>query len=74
MDKKDYIGFVKWMSKERGYGFISPEEGYDLGDVFCHCHDCKNGEVFGEGEKLVFNIVDESKGKRAINVRRFENE
>ncbi len=72
MVKKEYIGFVKWMSKTKGYGFINIEN--EDRDVFCHCNDCEFNQIYDEGEKIIFEIAEEEKGKRAINVRRFDNE
>jgi cold shock protein len=60
-------GTVKWFSNEKGYGFITPEEGKD---VFVH-HSAIQGSGYAsldEGQPVEFEIEDGDKGQRAINV------
>ena len=60
-------GTVKWFSNEKGYGFITPEEG---ADVFVH-HSEIQGEGYktlDEGQAVEFEIVDGEKGPQAKNV------
>jgi CspA family cold shock protein len=60
-------GTVKWFNDQKGYGFITPEEG---DDVFVH-HSSIQGEGFKtlrEGEEVEFEITDGPKGKQATNV------
>ena len=60
-------GTVKWFNNQKGYGFISPEEG---NDVFVH-HSEIQGEGYKsleEGQKVEFEIVDGPKGDQAKNV------
>jgi CspA family cold shock protein len=61
-------GTVKWFSNEKGYGFISRPDGYD---VFVH-FSALQGEGFKtltEGQEVEFDVVDGPKGKQAANVR-----
>jgi len=61
-------GKVKWFNESRGYGFIEREE--DGGDVFVHYADI-SGEGFKtlrEGDEVEFDVVDDVKGPKAINV------
>jgi len=61
------IGTVKWFSNQKGYGFISPEEG---NDVFVH-HSEIQGDGYKsleEGQKVEFEIADGPKGDQAKNV------
>ncbi len=60
-------GTVKWFSDQKGYGFITPENGKD---VFVH-HSAIKGEGFKtlrEGRAVEFEIVKAPKGKQAANV------
>ena len=60
-------GKVKWFNSEKGYGFISTEEGYE---VFVH-YSSIGGEGFKsleEGEAVSFDVVDGDKGPQATNI------
>lgn len=63
-------GTVKWFNSEKGYGFISPENGGN--DVFVHFRQInKNGAHradLQEGEKVTFEIGQGQKGPQAENV------
>lgn len=60
-------GKVKWFSNQKGYGFITPENGKD---VFVH-HGAIQGEGYKsleEGQEVEFEITQSPKGEQAINV------
>ena len=60
-------GTVKWFSDQKGYGFITPENGKD---VFVH-HSAIQGDGYkslGEGQKVEFEITTGPKGEQATNV------
>ncbi len=60
-------GTVKWFNNQKGYGFISDEEGKD---VFVH-YSGLNMEGFKsleEGQAVTFDVTEGTKGPQATNV------
>ncbi len=61
-------GTVKWFSSEKGYGFITPEDGSK--DCFVH-HNAIQGEGYkslDEGQAVEFEVEEGPKGPQATNV------
>ncbi|MDO5027968.1 MAG: cold-shock protein [Bacillota bacterium] len=60
-------GKVKWFSPEKGYGFITSEEGTD---VFAHFSQInKEGfKTLEENQEVSFDLVDGEKGPQAANI------
>ena len=60
-------GKVKWFNAEKGYGFITNEEGQD---VFVH-YSSINVEGFKtleEGQNVTYDTIESDRGKQASNV------
>lgn len=60
-------GKVKWFNAEKGFGFITAEDG---NDVFVHFSQIqKDGfKSLEEGEEVSFEVVEGQKGPQASNV------
>ena len=60
-------GTVKWFNDQKGYGFISDEEGKD---VFVHFSALQMDgfKVLDEGDEVEFEVVNGEKGPQAANV------
>lgn len=60
-------GTVKWFNNQKGYGFITPEDGKD---VFVH-HSEIQGDGYKsleEGQSVEFEVAEGPKGEQAKNV------
>lgn len=62
-------GTVKWFNNQKGFGFISDEQG---NDVFVHYSGIQsNGfKSLEEGQEVEFEVVQGAKGPQAANVVR----
>lgn len=60
-------GTVKWFNGEKGYGFITPEEGADL---FVHYSEIQGTgfRSLNEGDKVEFEVTEGRKGQQASAV------
>jgi cold shock protein len=62
-------GTVKWFSDQKGYGFITPDEGGK--DLFVHqsAIDANGFRSLAEGAKVSYDVEQGPKGPSAANVR-----
>jgi len=60
-------GKVKWFNQEKGYGFISRDDG---DDVFVHFSAIQEEgfKTLAEGQDVEFEIVEGPRGPQAANV------
>jgi cold shock protein len=61
-------GTVKWFSQDKGYGFITPDEGGE--DLFVHFSAIAGSgfKTLEEGEKVTYEVGQGQKGPQAQNV------
>jgi len=62
-------GKVKWFDEQKGFGFITPENGNK--DVFVHRNNIENlgfDEGIKDGEDVEFKISETDKGLSAVDV------
>lgn len=60
-------GTVKWFNPEKGFGFITSEDGTD---VFAHFSQINvdGFKTLEEGQKVTFTVTDGQKGPQAENI------
>jgi cold shock protein len=63
----DMNGTVKWFNGQKGFGFITGEDGKD---VFAHFSQIKGDgyKTLEEGQKVTYNVVEGPKGPQAENI------
>ncbi len=63
-------GTVKWFNAEKGYGFITPDEGGE--DLFVHFSAIQGSgyKSLDEGQRVEFETKQGPKGLQAADVRR----
>ena len=61
-------GTVKWFNSEKGYGFITGEDGKD---VFAHFSQIQSSgyKSLEEGQEVSFEITQGPKGPQAENIQ-----
>lgn len=62
-------GTVKWFNSEKGYGFITAEDG---SEVFAHFSNIQEDgyKSLDEGQAVSFEIEVNDRGPQATNIRK----
>ncbi len=62
-------GKVKWFNDQKGFGFITPEDGSK--DLFVHHSSIQASgfKTLAENQAVEFDVEQSEKGPRAANVR-----
>ena len=62
-------GTVKWFNDQKGFGFITPEDGSK--DLFVHHTgiDIQGFKTLSENQQVEFEMVESDKGPKAANVK-----
>ncbi|MCK8625203.1 cold-shock protein [Apilactobacillus sp. M161] len=60
-------GTVKWFNADKGFGFITQENGEDL---FAHFSAIQSDgfKTLDEGEKVTFDVEQGERGPQAVNI------
>ncbi|KRN03726.1 MULTISPECIES: cold-shock protein [Holzapfeliella] len=62
-------GTVKWFNADKGFGFITQENGED---VFAHFSAIQSDgfKTLDEGQKVTFDIEQSDRGPQAVNIQK----
>ena len=60
-------GTVKFFNEEKGFGFISCEDGKE---VFVHQSGLEEGVTLHENDSVTFDVEKGDRGPKAVNVKK----
>jgi CspA family cold shock protein len=62
-------GVVKWFNADKGFGFISQEDGPDVFAHYSEIQDTGGYRSLNEGDKVEFLVTEGKKGKQASAIK-----
>ena len=63
-------GTVKWFSEQKGYGFITGDDGQEVFVHWTALGDRRDRASLREGERVEFKTIQDVKGLKAIDVKK----
>ncbi|EQC58169.1 cold-shock protein [Lactococcus cremoris subsp. cremoris TIFN5] len=65
-------GTVKWFNPDKGFGFITSEDGQD---VFAHFSQIQTSgfKTLDEGQKVTFDVEAGQRGPQAVNIEKHKS-
>ncbi len=61
-------GTIKWFNKDKGFGFITPDDGGR--DIYVQAsHIETSQDSLSDGQRVEFELIEGRKGPEAINVK-----
>lgn len=68
MEVLQMVGTVKWFDADKGYGFITTEDG---NDIFAHFSQiqAEGYKTLNEGDSVIFDVIQGDRGEQAANIR-----
>lgn len=61
-------GKVKWFNAEKGYGFITQDDGKE---IFVHFKDIQGGvNALKDNDNVEFDVEEGRKGQQAVKVKK----
>lgn len=61
-------GTVKWFNNQKGFGFITMEDGTDIFVHYSGIISDEKRKTLTEGQTVTFNVEETEKGNQAISV------
>ncbi len=76
IEKEGVTGVIKFFNQDRGFGFITPDDGSD--DVFVHISSIERSGIqqVEDGMKLTFDLAADNRGKgpKAVNLKLMDSD
>lgn len=61
-------GKVKFFNKDKGFGFIIPDDPEDKKDIFVHSSNINDAQILLDGQHVEFDLDFGARGRVAKNV------